>query len=82
MRMRIALLATLALAFALPPATLMLAQQAGGGPRRAQGPCDIYAAANTPCVAAHSTTRSLYSNYNGQLYQVLRASDNKTLVRY
>ncbi|WP_222709444.1 arabinofuranosidase catalytic domain-containing protein, partial [Microbispora sp. CSR-4] len=22
-----------------------------------QGPCDIYAAGGTPCVAAHSTTR-------------------------
>jgi len=24
-------------------------------------PCDIYAAAGTPCVAAHSTTRALYA---------------------
>ncbi|MFE9672485.1 cellulose binding domain-containing protein, partial [Microbispora bryophytorum] len=28
-------------------------------------PCDIYAAGGTPCVAAHSTTRALYGNYNG-----------------
>ncbi|MFI9638674.1 arabinofuranosidase catalytic domain-containing protein [Micromonospora sp. NPDC051925] len=41
-------------------------------------PCDIYAAGNTPCVAAHSTTRALYSAYNGNLYQVRRASDNAT----
>jgi len=34
------------------------------------GPCDIYAAANTPCVAAYSTTRILYSTYKGPLYQV------------
>jgi hypothetical protein len=41
-------------------------------------PCDIYAAAGTPCVAAHSTTRALYSAYNGSVYQVKRASDNTT----
>lgn len=46
---------------------------------RPQGPCDIYAAANDPCVAAHSTTRALYAAYNGPLYQVLRQSDLKTL---
>ncbi|MFG1811345.1 arabinofuranosidase catalytic domain-containing protein [Streptomyces sp. NPDC049040] len=38
-------------------------------------PCDIYGAAGTPCVAAHSTTRALYSSYGGPLYQVTRASD-------
>ena len=26
-----------------------------------QGPCDIYAAGGTACVAAHSTVRALYS---------------------
>ncbi|WP_293988196.1 alpha-L-arabinofuranosidase B [Streptomyces sp.] len=41
----------------------------------AQGPCDIYAAGGTPCVAAHSTTRALFASYNGPLYQVQRASD-------
>lgn len=41
-------------------------------------PCDIYASGGTPCVAAHSTTRALYSSYNGPLYQVRRASDNAT----
>src|SRR5450432_3726968 len=45
---------------------------------RAPGPCDIYGAANTPCVAAHSTTRALYASYNGPLYQVKRQSDGKT----
>jgi alpha-L-arabinofuranosidase B-like protein/concanavalin A-like lectin/glucanase superfamily protein/alpha-galactosidase-like protein len=39
-------------------------------------PCDIYAAGGTPCVAAHSTTRALYSSYNGPLYQVERLSDH------
>jgi hypothetical protein len=40
-----------------------------------EGPCDIYQAANTPCVAAHSTVRALYAAYGGKLYQVRRASD-------
>jgi len=46
---------------------------------RPKGPCDIYAAAGCPCVAAHSTTRALYVSYNGPLYQVMRQSDGKTL---
>jgi hypothetical protein len=37
-------------------------------------PCDLYASA-TPCVAAFSTTRALYSAYTGPLYQVTRQSD-------
>src|SRR5690348_10395033 len=41
-------------------------------------PCDIYASGGTPCVAAHSTVRALFSTYNGNLYQVRRASDNTT----
>ena len=40
---------------------------------RPQGPCDIYAAAGTACVTAHSTVRSLTSRYGGPLYQVKRA---------
>jgi non-reducing end alpha-L-arabinofuranosidase len=43
-----------------------------------QRPCDLYAAAKTPCVAAHSTVRSLYAKYTGALYQVKRASDGAT----
>jgi hypothetical protein len=42
------------------------------------GPCDLYLAANTPCVAAHSTVRALYGAYAGNLYQVRRASDKST----
>src|SRR6516165_7444168 len=38
-------------------------------------PCDIYAAAQTPCAAAYSTVRALYTSYGGPLYQVQRASD-------
>jgi hypothetical protein len=61
--------------------TLIASVLAGGtGTSHAAGslPCDIYGAAGTPCVAAHSTTRALYSAYNGQLYQVRRSSDNTT----
>ena len=50
-----------------------------GGAQRPAGPCDIYAAAGTPCVAAHSTTRALYASYSGVLYQVMRLSDGKKL---
>jgi hypothetical protein len=39
-------------------------------------PCDLYATGGTPCVAAHSTTRALFSAYSGRLYQVQRDSDN------
>src|ERR1700684_4541938 len=47
-----------------------------------QEPCDIYASAGTPCVAAHSTTRALYAAYDGALYQVRRASDSTTTDIY
>ena len=64
-------------------ADLTMAQQAGTGsnvaPPRPNGPCDIYAAAGDPCVAAHSTTRALFASYNGPLYRVLRQPDGKTL---
>ena len=40
-----------------------------------EGPCDIYKAAGTPCVAAHSTTRALFGSFTGNLYQVRRKSD-------
>jgi non-reducing end alpha-L-arabinofuranosidase len=42
------------------------------------GPCDLYATGNTPCIAAHSTTRALYKAYTGNLYQVQRGSDGAT----
>jgi hypothetical protein len=41
-------------------------------------PCDIYSSGGTPCVAAHATTRALYSAYTGPLYQVRRAKDSAT----
>ena len=83
MKTRIDLVPMLALALTLSGVTLTMAAQAGArsnaAPHRPQGPCDIYAAAGDPCVAAHSTTRALYASYKGPLYQVLRQSDGKTL---
>src|SRR5512143_3877495 len=58
--------------FGVSLATATGAQAAG------QGPCDLYAAGGTPCVAAHSTTRALYGTYAGSLYQVRRGSDGAT----
>ncbi len=37
------------------------------------GPCDIYAAASNPCVAAYSMVRPLLTAYTGPLYQVRKA---------
>ncbi|WP_435178825.1 arabinofuranosidase catalytic domain-containing protein [Actinacidiphila sp. bgisy145] len=74
-RLRRALLACcagLALVLGALAASPVPAQAAGSRP------CDIYAAAGTPCVAAHSTVRALYSGYGGSLYQVTRASDGAT----
>jgi len=51
---------------------------AGGKTTAGTGPCDIFTAGNTPCVAAHSTVRALLGAYNGNLYQVTRASDKTT----
>ncbi len=45
-------------------------------------PCDIYNTGGTPCVAAYSTVRALFSSYYGPLYQVIRASDKTTLNIY
>lgn len=42
-------------------------------------PCDIFAAGGTPCVAAHSVVRALYSSFNGALYQVNRTADGALL---
>jgi non-reducing end alpha-L-arabinofuranosidase len=42
-------------------------------------PCDIYAKAGAPCVAAYSSTRALFAAYDGPLYELRRASDGATL---
>ena len=79
-RSRYAGRALLALAATVTLAAGALLAVGAGTPSRAatQGPCDIYATAGTPCVAAHSTTRALFAAYSGPLYQVRRASDNTT----
>jgi len=83
MKTRIDLAQMFALLLLVIGTTLTMAAQTGAGnngaPSRPQGPCDIYAAAGDPCVAAHSTTRALYASYRGPLYQILRQSDGKTL---
>jgi non-reducing end alpha-L-arabinofuranosidase len=83
MKTRPNLVLMLALALTLIGTMSTMAQQTGAGrnvaPPRPKGPCDVYAAAGDPCVAAHSTTRALYASYNGPLYQILRQSDSKTL---
>ena len=81
MKLRLTLVLTMALT-SVVGAGMVVAMQAGAqrvARSRPQGPCDIYAAAGDPCVAAHSTTRALYAAYNGFLYQVLRQSDGRTL---
>jgi len=75
------LVALLALALILPVAVMMVAMKGApikAIPARPEGPCDIYAAGGSPCVAAHSTTRALYKAYNGPLYRILRRSDGKS----
>ena len=51
----------------------------GSAQAASQGPCDIYSAGGTPCVAAFSTTRAMYAAYDGPLYQVKRSSDGSTV---
>ncbi len=49
-----------------------------GTPVSGASVCDIYQSDNTPCEAAYSMDRALYSTYDGPLYQVKRASDGST----
>jgi hypothetical protein len=67
-------------AIAAAGATVLAAAMTWSPPASAAGtgPCDIYAAGGTPCVAAHSTVRALFGSYGGNLYQVRRSSDNTT----
>ncbi len=82
MKKKIRFTLILAMALVLPAVFIMLMAMSGTGnsavPPRPEGPCDIYAAAGCPCVAAHSSTRALYASYSGPLYQVMRQSDGKT----
>lgn len=61
---------------AVPAVIIAVAACQGGRP---EGPCDVYAKGGSPCASAHSTTRALFKDYNGPLYQVMRASDGKKL---
>ncbi|HEX2920533.1 MAG TPA: arabinofuranosidase catalytic domain-containing protein [Bacteroidales bacterium] len=83
MKKRSRFLILLSLALLLPVITMVVIAMSGKvsfpAPPRPEGPCDIYAAAGNPCVAAHSSTRALLASYNGPLYQVMRQSDGKTL---
>lgn len=69
----------LLMAATMMPTAGMSDTHANDIPPRPQGPCDIYAAGDAPCVAAHSSTRALSASYDGPLYQVMRMSDGKTL---
>jgi hypothetical protein len=69
--------ATARAATATRPAPAAAARAVPKSPPRPPGPCDIYAAGGTPCVAAQSTTRALYASYNGPLYEVMRLSDGR-----
>ena len=64
----------------LVPLALLTLGLGSAGAAQAQAkarPCDLFGS-TTPCVAAISTTRALYKNYTGPLYQVTRQSDQKT----
>jgi len=55
--------------------TSMAGAGGGGNPgTKGDGPCDIYAAANTPCVAAYSMVRALKKDYTGPLFQARNGS--------
>jgi non-reducing end alpha-L-arabinofuranosidase len=72
-------LSILAQALMLAGSGFLPVSAVGAASARPQGPCDIYAAAGTPCVTAHSTVRALRAAYGGALYQVKRQSDGKML---
>lgn len=59
-------------------AVLLTALSLAGTAYAGAGPCDIYAAGGTPCVAALSTTRALYAAYQGPLYEVVRDLDGRS----
>ncbi|MBN2635126.1 MAG: lamin tail domain-containing protein [Prolixibacteraceae bacterium] len=82
MKKKIRLMLLLSLVFLLPVISMLIVSTSCTQqevPPRPTGPGDIYNTAGFPCVTAHSTTRALFSTYNGPLYQVMRQSDGKTL---
>lgn len=77
----LAIFLAVAPAAALPPQpdAAKTISRTGAASKRPIGPCDLYDAAGTPCVTAHSTVRALTSTYDGPLYQVRRLSDDRLL---
>jgi hypothetical protein len=75
-RMRLVAALVLAIAIAVPAFGALTTSASAATPTL---PCDIYAAADTPCEAAYSTTRALFASYDGPLYEVERSSDDSTL---
>ena len=59
--------------------TLTATPTASPTPGSGSLPCDILANAGTHCIAAHSVTRSLWTGYPGNLFELIRASDSATL---
>ncbi|MEY9856104.1 hypothetical protein ABH935_001708 [Catenulispora sp. GAS73] len=85
-RTRLLLAFLLAMALAIPmigaattKAAATAAKATAATAAATTAPCDIYASGSTPCEAAYSTTRAMFSSYSGPLYQIQRASDNSTL---
>jgi hypothetical protein len=74
-RYRRLLLSVLSVVSAFSVVGLALVGHPGSSQASRALPCDIYGDAGTPCVAAHSTVRALFSSYDGPLYRVRRASD-------
>jgi hypothetical protein len=74
---RVRPLAALSFALIIIGVNTVSAQQTSPTQQRSPRPCDLFASA-TPCVAAISTTRALYRDYTGPLYQVIRGSDKTT----
>lgn len=73
-RTRLLLAFLLAVTIAVP----VLGTAATHATAASSAPCDIYASGGTPCAAAYSTTRAMFSSYNGPLYEIQRASDGGT----
>src|SRR2546430_13841413 len=63
---------------AAPAAGTLIAGGAAPAGAATSLPCDIYGAARTPRVAAHSTTRAPHAAYNRPLHQGRRAAHGGT----
>src|SRR3954464_3640329 len=77
-RWRIRPIALVLMALALAVFTLGTPASTPAASAASSLPCDVYAAGGTPCAAAHSMTRALFTSYNGPLYQIKRSSDGQS----